>query len=128
MAGTRQPDAADLNATSAISVTDAERLGLKNAKAALEVMEDGRKVDEISITRAPVTIGRMSSNDVVLSDGNVSRRHAEIRQNGTDWMLVDLGSTNGSLVNGKVAKEHKLSDGDRLTLGESELVFRIKGN
>jgi pSer/pThr/pTyr-binding forkhead associated (FHA) protein len=41
--------------------------------------------------------------------------------------LVDLGSTNGTLVNGKLSREHELSDGDRLTFGSSELIFKTAG-
>ena len=124
-AHTRQPSEADLSATSAISLGEADRLGLKGAGAKLEVLDDGKRVEEISITRTPVTIGRLSSNDVVLSDNNVSRRHAEIRREGGNWLLVDLGSTNGSLVNEKLAREHRLADGDRVTFGTTELVFRL---
>ena len=124
---TRSPNTDDLSATGAISLDEAERLGLKSAGARLEVLAEGKKAEEISITRTPVTIGRMSTNDVVLSDGNVSRKHAEIRRESGRWMLVDLGSTNGSMVNDKLAREHPLEDGDRITFGMSELVFRLTG-
>lgn len=124
---TREPDAEDLSATRAVSFDSAERLGLSSAGASLEVLDpSGETKEHISITSVPVTIGRMSSNDVVLSDPNVSRRHAELRREGDRWMLVDLGSTNGTLVNGKLTREHGLSDGDRLTFGSSELVFRTR--
>jgi pSer/pThr/pTyr-binding forkhead associated (FHA) protein len=53
--------------------------------------DDGSQVDRITITDAPVSIGRMSTNDVVLSDRNVSRRHAEVRGDGVDLTVVDLG-------------------------------------
>jgi hypothetical protein len=122
---TRSPNVDDLSATGAISLGEAERLGLKSAGAKLEVITNGEKTEEISITRAPVTIGRMSTNDVVLSDRNVSRKHAEIRREGAQWVLVDLGSTNGTMVNSKLAREHPLDDGDRMTFGTSELVFRV---
>jgi hypothetical protein len=124
---TRSPNADDLSATGAISLGEAERLGLQSAGAKLEVIAGGKIAEEISITRTPVTIGRMSTNDVVLSDSNVSRKHAEIRREGGKWLLVDLGSTNGSTVNNKLAREHSLEDGDRMTFGTSELVFRLTG-
>jgi pSer/pThr/pTyr-binding forkhead associated (FHA) protein len=60
----------------------------------------------------------------VLSDPNVSRRHAELRQEGQDWVVVDLDSTNGTTVNGEHAKRHVLRDGDRIALGTSELIFK----
>jgi pSer/pThr/pTyr-binding forkhead associated (FHA) protein len=53
----------------------------------------------------------------------VSRRHAELRQEGTSWWIVDLGSTNGIEVNGSPAERAKLENGDTVTLGETELVF-----
>lgn len=122
---TREPGPGDLSSTRVISAGSAERLGLGTAQANLTVLDpSGRPAERISITKAPVTIGRQSSNDVVLSDPNVSRRHAELRRNGEHWVLVDLGSTNGSLVNGKLAREHRLADGDRLGFGSSELVFQ----
>jgi pSer/pThr/pTyr-binding forkhead associated (FHA) protein len=73
-----------------------------------------------------VTIGRLSTNDVVLADSNVSRRHAELRRSGEGWHLVDLGSTNGTAVNGRPISEHSLVHGDRITIGTSELMFEIK--
>jgi hypothetical protein len=123
---TREPSASDAHATKAISLDTADRLGIANAGATLVVLDQsGKPKEKISITRAPVTIGRLSTNDVVLADSNVSRRHAELRRRGTAWLLVDLGSTNGTLVNGKVAKEHELADGDRMSFGTSELLFEI---
>jgi hypothetical protein len=122
---TREPDEKDAGAAHALSSDTATRLGVAGSGAELIVLgEDGSPKEKISITRAPVVIGRMSSNDVVLADSNVSRRHAELRRDGEHWVLVDLGSTNGTLVNGKLAKEHSLSDGDRLSFGTSELLFK----
>ncbi|MFN2488946.1 MAG: FhaA domain-containing protein [Actinomycetota bacterium] len=123
---TREPDAANLSATRAILTDTADRLGLESTEAKLVVLDAAGATEEhISITEVPVTIGRQSTNDVVLSDPNVSRRHAELRRNGDRWVLVDLGSTNGSTVNGKPAREQELDHGDRLSFGTSELVFEI---
>jgi hypothetical protein len=127
-ASTRAPNEGDAGATRAISTDTADRLGVAGSGASLVVLDEaGTPVERISITRAPVVIGRLSTNDVVLSDSNVSRRHAELRRTNDGWLLVDLGSTNGTLVNGKLAKEHSLDDGDRLAFGSSELVFELKG-
>jgi len=71
-------------------------------------------------------IGRSSECDIVLDDSGVSRRHAEIRPVGSAWVLRDLGSTNGVLVDGaQVAGEHRLADGERIAMGSSELRFQI---
>jgi hypothetical protein len=82
---------------------------------------DGQARHEIT---KPVTVlGRSASCDVRLSDPNVSRRHAELRQQGTSYWMVDLDSTNGVEVNGARVERAKLDHGDRVTLGETELVF-----
>ena len=82
---------------------------------------DGSTKHEVA---KPVTVlGRSSGCDIRLTDPNVSRRHAELRQEGTSWWIVDLGSTNGIEVNGSRAERAKLENGDTVTLGETELVF-----
>ena len=122
---THEPAGSDPNDTRAISLDAARRLGLEGSGPQLVVLDDdGKPRERISVTRAPVVIGRMSSSDVVLSDPNVSRRHAELRKEEDEWALVDLGSTNGTLVNGKLARKHTLKDGDVLAFGTSELVFK----
>jgi hypothetical protein len=121
---TKEGSSEDPHASGAIPVASAKRLGVGGGNPQLLVLDaDGKPAERISITRQPVVIGRMATNGVVLSDPNVSRRHAELRKDGDRWVLVDLGSTNGTSVNGKLAKEHELKDGDRLSFGTSELVF-----
>jgi hypothetical protein len=74
------------------------------------------------------TIGRSRDCDVVLSDANVSRRHAEVlpAAAGT-WTVADLGSTNGVLVNGRrIAGAELLTAGDRLALGTAEIAFELE--
>jgi hypothetical protein len=123
---TRAPDGAHPSATHALSSNTAERLGLGQAPARLVVLDaSGSPADEISIASPPVEIGRLSSNDVVLADPNVSRRHARLRKEGGRWILSDLGSTNGTAVNGRQAPEHELHHGDRLSFGTSELLFEL---
>jgi hypothetical protein len=75
---------------------------------------------------APTTvIGRERSQcGIVLRDPNVSRRHAELRWDGREWHIVDLRSTNGTLVNDVDVDECALRDGDLLTLGLVNLEFR----
>ena len=70
-----------------------------------------------------VVIGRSRDCDIQLADSNVSRRHAELRQEGASYWIVDLGSTNGLEVNGKRVKRAKLRSGDTITLGSTELTF-----
>jgi hypothetical protein len=70
-----------------------------------------------------VVIGRSRDCDIQLADTNVSRRHAELRQEGASYWIVDLGSTNGVEVNGKRVKRAKLSDGDKITVGSTDVMF-----
>jgi len=71
----------------------------------------------------PVTIGRLPECDIVLNDTKVSRRHAEVRRDGVAVIVVDLGSTNGTQVNGAGVKEKALNDGDSITLGGTVLRY-----
>jgi len=86
----------------------------------LTIVHDGQRTP---IEGAVVQIGRAPGCDVVLDDRNVSRRHAEIRRRGPVVVLIDLDSTNGTIVNGRRVREHPLADGDRITLGNSRLTF-----
>lgn len=70
-----------------------------------------------------VSIGRLPECDITLADANVSRHHAEVRPHGDGFALVDLGSTNGSKVNGVRVSQRELRDGDELTFGNSRLTF-----
>ena len=72
----------------------------------------------------PVSIGRHGSNDIILADQQVSRHHAEIAMQGGQWVLRDLGSANGTYLNGRrIEKPHILSPGDTIRLGRS--TFRV---
>jgi hypothetical protein len=75
------------------------------------------------VTKPSVVLGRSREADVRVSDVNVSRRHAELRQEGAGYWIVDLGSTNGVEVNGKRVERSRVRDGDRITLGSTEVVF-----
>lgn len=70
-----------------------------------------------------LVIGRMPSTDIQLPDANISREHAELVSDGSGWTVADLGSTNGTFVNGELVQRAHLRDGDRITLGVSELVY-----
>jgi len=73
----------------------------------------------------PVTLlGRGTDCDLRLVDPGVSRHHAELRVEGQQVILVDLGSTNGTFVNGQPVRRVELTDGTRVTLGRTTLVFR----
>jgi hypothetical protein len=75
------------------------------------------------IDKRVLVLGRAQDCDVQISDPNVSRRHAELRQEETSYWIVDLGSTNGMEVNGRRLRQAKLEGGDRITLGSTDVVF-----
>ena len=77
---------------------------------------------------APVTmLGRGTDCDLRLVDPGVSRHHAELRVEDGEVVLVDLGSTNGTFVNGQPVRRVTLADGTQVTLGRTTLVFRRDG-
>ncbi|AXH96811.1 FhaA domain-containing protein [Ornithinimicrobium avium] len=95
-------------------------------RPALEI--DGRRVP---LTAAVTTLGRDESADLVLDDPGISRRHAEVRI-GNDGphlqvLLRDLGSTNGTYLNGDRVGDEELREGDRITMGRTSLTFRLEG-
>ena len=98
---------------------------LATLKSDFEVYHDPFDGTQHTIDKQTVVIGRSKDCDIRISDDpNVSRRHAEIRQEGTAYWLVDLESTNGSTVNGRRQQRAKLESDDRITLGSTDLVFR----
>lgn len=70
-----------------------------------------------------VALGRARECEIHLADPNVSRRHAEIRPDAGFYSIVDLGSTNGTELNGQRIKHARLSDGDVIAIGQTELTF-----
>ena len=84
------------------------------------VLEDGTRV---VLSDQVTTIGRSTDCTIRLADASVSRRHAEIRPTGDGWTVVDLGSTNGTRVNGAPVKERRLQDGDTVAAGDATLRF-----
>lgn len=92
------------------------------AEAARLVQDGGGK--EYALDRDPSVIGRLQGSEVEIADKGASRRHAEIRRRGGDFVIVDLGSTNGTLVNESPISEQVLQEGDRITIGRTVLEFR----
>jgi hypothetical protein len=83
---------------------------------------DGRRVP---LTRPVTMLGRSGDVDVPLDDAGVSRRHAEIHLTDTGALVIDLGSTNGTFVDGERVGSAQLHDGSTITVGRSRLVFRL---
>ena len=85
---------------------------------------DGRRV---VVGASGATIGRSRQCDVVIDDPNVSRQHAEVRPRGGAWVLTDLGSTNGSTLNGRrVGHPEVVQPGDQIEIGTSMITFELE--
>jgi hypothetical protein len=84
------------------------------------VLPDGQRV---LLGDATITIGRAADAAVRMTDTSVSRQHAEVRRSGDGWTIVDLGSTNGTRVNGVPVTDRRLQDGDTITVGDASLRF-----
>jgi translation elongation factor P/translation initiation factor 5A len=107
--------------TLSVSADEARELGLAREQITLATPEG---VHEIG--KRITLIGRGKQADVRLQDPNVSRSHAELRQRGNEYLIVDLGSTNGVEVNGKQVESAALKNGDVITMGETRVRFERK--
>ena len=82
--------------------------------------------ERITLDTDSLKIGRQASCRIVFNDSNVSREHAQLRRSVDGWKLLDLGSTNGTKINGvKIAEEQLLVNGDELGFGTSSAKFEI---
>ncbi len=94
--------------------------------ATLTVVAGPHSGRRYSLPSSGVRLGRGTDNEVVLEDPRVSRNHAEVFMRGNEWALRDLGSTNGTYVNGYGIRERALESGDRISLGGVEFVFHAR--
>jgi FHA domain len=86
------------------------------------VQRDGAVV-EVPLTKAKITIGRTSSSDLRIASPAISSRHAQIMVSASSTVLEDLGSTNGTRVNGRRIESLPLKHGDQIEVGNERLVF-----
>ncbi len=96
----------------------------KKQMATLIVKYPDRSAENFPLARLRITIGRSARNDLCIPDPFASRVHAEVRNEGDDYIIQDLGSANGTLYNGVALEEPaKLTSGGRIQIGETEIVF-----
>ncbi len=95
----------------------------RGGRASVVVREDGGE-RTVALASETVTIGRLADCDVVVHDKGASRKHAQLKLRHGVWTVTDLGSTNGTRLNGQTIQSRELSDGDRITIGTTMIEFR----
>jgi hypothetical protein len=117
----RTEDAVEARAqgTASISPEEARRHGL--AREVVELVLDDKTYPLEG--HGPWTVGRSQENDIVVSDPNVSRRHARLSRADNGFVVEDLGSTNGTLLDGAPIDRERIESGDELTFGQSTARF-----
>lgn len=113
-------EADDRQHTGAFQITGRMREGTGGVGAGSLLLPTGER---LGLGEAVVTVGRRPESTLQLADPNVSRNHAEIRPHGNGWVLVDLGSTNGTRVNGARVSSHELTEGDEIAFGNTIVRF-----
>ena len=86
---------------------------------------DGVVVKEAQLTKDRSTMGRRPYNDIVVDHLAVSGEHAVIQVTGEEAVLEDLGSTNGTFVNGRAVRKHTLADGDVIEIGRYKIKYQL---
>ena len=108
------------------SIFSAEKAPDSNKEFVIVTITEGmEKGSSVEFGREKVTIGRNDNNDIVLSDRNVSRRHAYIQYENCRHILYDAGSTNGTFVNGEKVTEVPLLSGDKIRTGNTVLTYEL---
>jgi len=90
------------------------------------VLSGPLKDSTVPLSEDEITIGREASNGVAVSDPSVSRKHCALLGREGKFLVRDLGSRNGTLVNGGAVQEHWLKHGDEITTGDSSFLFLLE--
>jgi pSer/pThr/pTyr-binding forkhead associated (FHA) protein len=94
-----------------------------NAEIQVETGPDSGHMYRVS--GQTLSMGRSPDNDLILRDPATSGHHARIERRGAQFYIVDLGSTNGTQVNGEQVQEKELKHGDRITVGQNQVKFSV---
>jgi hypothetical protein len=105
--------------TAAISADEAKRHGLAREIVEIVLGDEKHQLEG----RGPWSVGRSQENDIVINDPNVSRNHARISRADNGFVVEDLGSTNGTLLDGAPIDRERIEGGDELTFGQSTARF-----
>ena len=87
----------------------------------------GEHTHDVALQGEEVVVGRLAECQICLPDANVSRRHAAFMKLDDGWAIADLGSTNGTLVNGQGVERVRLRDGDVIEIGLTRLIYHDPG-
>lgn len=115
---------AGTDGTQVMSTTALQQVRPQMQSSALLLLQTSGGPHPIPLESTMLTLGRGLSNDVILEDPRVSRHHAQLRYKNRRFWITDLGSTNGTFINGERVLEVALRDGDTVSLGGLELTFR----
>jgi Protein of unknown function (DUF3662)/FHA domain len=110
-------------ACAASLVESEEGAASAEGRGVVVIHEDGAE-RTVALSSDSVTIGRLADCDIVLTDKGASRKHAQLKLRDGAWTITDLGSTNGTRLNGQTIQSRELSDGDKITIGTTVLEFR----
>ncbi|GAC1323625.1 MAG: DUF3662 and FHA domain-containing protein [Thermoleophilaceae bacterium] len=116
-----EPEQGDFGHTMVYSIDrEARPLAPSGRAGRATLVSDGKRM---VLSGRRVVVGRSRDCDLMLDDPNISRRHAELREENGGWVVADLASTNGVKVNGRRVSEQALMPGDEITLGLARLTF-----
>jgi pSer/pThr/pTyr-binding forkhead associated (FHA) protein len=120
-------DTSDSTRTVSLQAVPLEQIAAGSGYSALLTFESGPFAGRIvALPTQMVTVGRAPDNDVVVGDPATSGHHGRIEtRNGSFWMS-DLGSTNGTLINGEPVIEKQLNDGDLIAIGQNTIRFTLE--
>jgi pSer/pThr/pTyr-binding forkhead associated (FHA) protein len=108
--------------TASISAEQASREGLARETVELTIGQETQTLEG----NGPWTVGRAEDNDVVIPDPNISRRHARLERHDNGFVVEDLGSTNGTLLDGAPIGRERIDDGDEITFGHTPTTFNVR--
>jgi hypothetical protein len=89
------------------------------------VIINGEEAGTAYPLKSMISFGRAESNTVTIRDAKVSRQHAQIQQQGNEFVLIDLNSSNGTYINGERVEEHVLTNGDEIQIGDCIMQFQL---
>ena len=126
--GDRMRDATPMPAGSDTMVIDAPAAGAPESarRAYLLVSTRGSRPVQFDLGGPLIGIGRASDNDVIVDDPMVSRHHCQLKLQHGAYGFTDLGSRNGSTVNGQPVSQIALGPGDRIQIGDTEIEFQVR--